>query len=188
MPYNILHITKNIITAFCLMMFFISCNTHKNKEPILYMYNGKFPDESAENMCITMSDSGKISFIVETPLMNRYYGDSAYTDCPKGVKIVSYNEHGLKQAILTADYACEIRAISYKASKNVVIIDVIKGDTLQTEEITWDKNARTITCNTLVKQSKADGSVNYGDGFTADDRFTKYTIIHPRGVMSGFEF
>lgn len=173
--------------ALCLMMFFISC-THKGKDSVLYEYQGKFPDESAQNMSITMSDSGRINFIVETPLMNRYYGDSSYTDCPKGVKVTSYNEWGQKQAILTADYACEIKGTTYKASKNVVIIDVVKGDTLRTEEITWNQGNKTISSNTLVKQSKSDGSVNYGDGFTADDRFTKYTIVHPRGVMSGFEF
>ena len=40
----------------------------------------------------------------------------------------------------------------------------------------------------IITPMNADGSVNYGDGFTADDRFTRYTIIHPRGVMTGFEF
>ena len=76
----------------------------------------------------------------------------------------------------------------YKASKNVVIIDVLKGDTLRTEEIIWDQRRRMIYSNVLVKQTKADGSVNYGDGFEADERFTKYTIFHPRGEMAGLDF
>lgn len=173
--------------ALGLMMFFIACSD-KHKESVLFKYNGKYPDESAENMKLTMSDSGKLSFIIETPLMNRYYANPSYTDCPKGIKVTSFNEYGQKQALLSADYAIESNNSTYKASKNVIIIDVIKGDTLQTEEIVWNQATRTVSSNTLVKQSKADGSVNYGDGFTADDRFTKYTIIHPRGVMTGFEF
>lgn len=181
------HITLNIIMALCLMMFFIACHK-ENKSSVLYEYEGKFPDESAENMVLTMSDSGMVSFILETPLLNRYYGDTTYADFPKGIKVVSYNEYGQRQAMLTADYAIEINNTQYTASKNVVIVDLVKGDTLKTEEIQWNQLSRTVRSDVLVKQIKADGSVNYGDGFTADDRFTKYTIIHPRGEMAGFDF
>ena len=173
--------------ASCLMMFFVSCDKH-SKEKKLLEYNGKFPDESAENMVITMSDSGQTCFIVRAPLMNSYSGDSAYMDCPKGITIVSYNDFGQKQAILTAGYACVVNNAMYKASQHVVIRDIIQGDILETEEINWDQRTRTIFSNVLVKQTKADGSVNYGDGFTADEQFTKYTIIHPRGEMTGFDF
>lgn len=169
------------------MMFFIACHK-ENKSSVLYEYEGKFPDESAENMVLTMSDSGMVSFILETPLLNRYYGDTTFADFPKGIKVVSYNEFGQRQAMLTADYAIEINNTQYKASKNVVIVDLVKGDTLKTEEIQWNQLSRTVRSDVLVKQIKADGSVNYGDGFTADDRFTKYTIIHPRGEMAGFDF
>ncbi len=182
-----LRIAKNIIMASCLMMFFVCCH-HKSNNTKLLEYNGRYPDESAENMVITMSDSGQTVFIVKAPLMNSYYGDSSLMDCPKGVTIISYNESGGKQAVLTAGYACAINNAVYKASKNVIIVDIIQGDTLETEEINWDQRSQTIFSNVLVKQTKADGSVNYGDGFTADERFTKYTIIHPRGELNGLDF
>ncbi|MBQ6071309.1 MAG: LPS export ABC transporter periplasmic protein LptC [Bacteroidales bacterium] len=169
------------------MMFFVGCSS-SSKEKQLLEYNGRYPDESAENMVITTSDSGRTSFIVKAPLMNSYSGDSSYMDCPKGVTIISFNEMGRRQAVLTAGYACAINNAIYKASKNVVICDVVQGDTLETEEINWDQRSKTIYSNVLVKQKKADGSVNYGDGFTADEHFTKYTIIHPRGEINGFDF
>jgi len=179
---------RNIIMTLCLMVFLVSCKDHK-EEAQLFSYHGKYPDESAENITITMSDSGTVSFVVSTPILNSYSSDSIpYTDCPEGIKIVSYTEWGEKQAIITADYAAYENNSIYRASKNVVIRDVIKGDTLETDEIIWDQRTRTIYSNVLVKQKKADGSINYGDGFTADERFTKYTIIHPRGEMSGFDF
>ena len=178
----------NIIMASCLMMFLLSCNQHKEGAS-LFSYHGKYPDESAQNITITMSDSGKVSFVVSTPILNRYSLDTIkYVDCLEGIQITSYTEFGDKQAVVTADYAiCENNSV-YKALHNVRICDVIKGDTLETEEIIWDQRTRTIYSNVLVKQKKADGSVNYGDGFTADERFTKYTIIHPRGEMNGFDF
>ncbi len=171
-----------------LMVFFVACQ-QKQSEEVLFKYNGKYPDESAENMRIVMSSNGIVSFEAEIPLMNRFYESTEdYLECPKGVKVVSYTENGEMQAVLTANYAKELHNSMYKASGNVVIIDLIKGDTLRTEEITWNQSSRVVFSHALVKQSKADGSVNYGDGFTADDRFSQYTITHPRGVMSGFEF
>lgn len=181
------YIAKNIIMALCLMMFFVCCN-HKDKNSGLLEYKGKFPDESAENIILTVSDSGIVSFIVKAPLFNTYRTDSAYMDYPEGITAISFTENGQQQAILTAKYACNINNSTYKASNNVVIVDIIKGDTLETEEIIWDQHQRKIYSNVLVKQTKADGSVNYGDGFEADERFTKYTIFHPHGEMVGLDF
>ncbi len=173
--------------ALCLMMFFVSCN-HKDKNTGLLEYKGKFPDESAENMELIVSDSGVVSFVVRAPMFNTYRTDSTYTDCPEGITAISYTEYGRMQAILTAKYACNINNNMYKASDNVVIVDVIKGDTLETEEIIWDQRKRIIFSKELVKQKKADGSVNYGDGFEADERFSKYTIFHPHGEMVAIDF
>lgn len=173
--------------ALCLMMFFVACNS-KEKNSGLLEYEGKFPDESAENVTLTVSDSGIISFIVKTPVFNTYRTDSSYVDYPKGITAISYTERGEQQAVLTAKYACNINNSMYKASKNVVIVDKIKGDTLETEEIIWDQRRKIIYSNVLVKQIKADGSINYGDGFEADERFTRYTIFHPHGEMVGLDF
>lgn len=173
--------------ALCLMMFFVCCG-RKDKNSGLLEYQGKFPDESAENVTLTVSDSGIVSFIVKAPIFNTYRTDSTYVDYPEGITAISYTEHGQQQAILTANYACNINNSMYKASKNVVIVDMLKGDTLKTEEIIWDQRRRMIYSKVLVKQTKSDGSVNYGDGFEADERFTKYTIFHPRGEMAGLDF
>jgi hypothetical protein len=54
--------------------------------------------------------------------------------------------------------------------------------------VIWDQRRRSIYSTQPVRQVKRDGSVNYGDGFDADERFTRYTIIHPHGEMAGYDF
>ena len=169
------------------MMFFVACH-HTDNNTQLLSYNGKYPDESTDSMELVVSDSGLVSFVITTPLFNSYHGDSSYTECPKGVTAVSYTEWGDPQAKLSAQYACNINNTTYRASNNVIIIDLLKHDTLETEEIIWDQRKRIIYSKVLVKQKKADGSVNYGDGFEADERFSKYTITHPRGEMYAVDF
>lgn len=182
------YLYKSIITALCVMMLFAACDSKTNNSQLLE-FEGKYPDESAENMTITVSDSGQTAFIVNAPMLNRYDSpDTTYTDCPKGIMITSFNDYGRKQAIVTADYACQINNNLFKATGNVVIYDIINGDSVITDEVIWDQRKRSIYSTKQVKQVKRDGSVNYGDGFDADERFTRYTIIHPHGEMVGYDF
>ena len=170
------------------MMLFAACHS-KSPNAQLLEFEGKYPDESAENITITVSDSGQTAFIVNTPMLNRYESpDTTYLDGPKGITIVSFNDFGRRQAIVTADYACQINNNLYKATHNVVIYDYGSGDSVITDEVIWDQRMRSIYSTKSVKQVKRDGSINYGDGFNADERFTKYTIIHPHGEMVGYDF
>jgi len=187
MSFRLKYVIKSIIIASCIMMLFAACKSSGNKTELLE-YEGKYPDESAENMTITVSDSGRTSFIVNTPMLNRYNGDTSYVDCPKGITIISFNDFGRKQAIITASYACQINNNLFKATDNVVIHDLESGDSVITDEVIWDQRRRIIYSTKSVKQIKGDGSVNYGDGFDADERFTRYTIIHPHGEMVGYDF
>ena len=187
MPFNAKYLNKSIIIASCIMMLFAACKP-KDSHSQLLEYEGKFPDESAENMTITVSDSGRTSFIVNTPMLNRYNEDTSFVECPKGLLITSFNDYGRKQAVITADYACQIKNYLFKASGNVIIYDIVSGDSVMTEEVIWDQHQRSIYSTKAVKQVKSDGSVNYGDGFEADERFTKYTFIHPHGEMVGYDF
>ena len=170
------------------MMLFAACKSSGSKAELLE-YQGKFPDESAENMMITVSDSGRTSFIVSTPMLNYYTTtDSSYMDCPMGLRITSFNDYGRKQALITAKYACQINNNLFKATDSVIIYDLINGDSVMTNEVIWDQRRRSIYSTQPVRQVKRDGSVNYGDGFDADERFTRYTIIHPHGEMAGYDF
>jgi len=188
MSFNPKYLYKSIVTTLLVMMLFAACKDKESHTKLLE-FEGKFPDESAENMTITVSDSGRTAFIVNTPMLNRYDNpDTSYTDCPKGIAITSFNDYGHKQAIITANYACQINNNLFKATDNVIIYDLSSGDSVITDEVIWDQRKRSIYSTKSVKQIKGDGSVNYGDGFEADERFTKYTITHPHGEMVGYDF
>lgn len=171
-----------------IMVLFCACGSKKDKAQLLEI-DGRFPDESAENMTITVSDSGRTNFILFTPMLNRYYAeDSTFAEFPKGVLVTSFDDYGRKQAMITADYACQINNNFYRATDNVVIYDIANGDSILTDEVIWDQRKHAIFSTKPVKQVKSDGSVNYGDGFDADERFTRYTIIRPHGEMNGYDF
>lgn len=165
-------------------VLFISCGTQEFSKNQLLEYDGKFPDESANDVAITFSESGRLNLEIFAPLLNKYNGDEPYMDCPEGIKIISYDANGEQEAILTSDYAISEEATQrMEASTHVIITNVKNGDTLKTEKIIWDKANQRIYSDVEVRQIRADGTVNIGDGFDADERFTKYTVRNPRGEI-----
>ena len=98
---NLIRSTLFLVTG----VLFLSCGTQEFSKNQLLEYDGKFPDESATNVELTFSDSGRVNFEISAPLLNKYNGDRPYMDCPKGVTIISYDSQGEQEAILTSDYA-----------------------------------------------------------------------------------
>ena len=144
-------------------------------------YEGKFPDESAKNIEYIMSENGQIAFVLNAPMMNTYYGDRSYNDFPEGITVSSYT-NGEKHSTLTANYAIrEDFSERMEARGNVVIVDLVKHESIYTEKIIWDQKHKRIFSDVEVTQIKADGTKNMGDGFEADEKFTKYTIRNSRG-------
>ena len=176
-------IINSTIIALAVVVLFFSCS--KKSEPVvLKECNGKFPNESATDIHMLFSDEGVTSFELFAATLNKYIGDTVYMDCPDGITIYAYDEWGERQSMLTADYAISVEIPPrMEASKNVVIKDLVKNEMIETEQIIWDKNKQIIYSVVPVKQTKADGTVNYGDGFEADEHFTKYRVFNPRGEM-----
>jgi LPS export ABC transporter protein LptC len=162
-------------------MIFSVFSCSKPEKITLFEYDGKFPDESARNIEIIMSEEGKITFTLYAPLMNKYYGDNPYIDFPEGIKIASYS-NGEKHSTLVADYAInEENTQRYEAQGNVVIVDLVKEESILTEKIIWDKMNKRIYSDVEITRIKADGTIDMGDGFESDEKFTKYAIKNPRG-------
>jgi len=165
------------------MLFCVfSCNSGAGKINLLE-YAGKFPDESARNIEIIMSEDGKITFTLYAPVMNKYFGNNPYMDFPEGIMISSYT-NGEKQSTLTANYAISEELTQHmEAYGNVVIVDLVKQESILTEKIIWDQSRKRIFSDVEVTQIKADGTVNQGDGFESDEKFMKYAIKNPRGEI-----
>jgi LPS export ABC transporter protein LptC len=163
-----------------LLICIFSCRSNSEKITV-FEYDGKFPDESVRNIEIIMSEDGKITFTLYAPLMNKYYGDNSYTDFPEGITVSSYT-NGEKHSTLTANYAVnEEFTQRYEARGNVVIVDLVKEESILTEKIIWDKMNKRISSDVEITQIKADGTIQKGDGFESDEKFTNYSIRNPRG-------
>lgn len=143
----------------------------------------KHPDEQAKDITIIYSDSGIINFTLSSKLMNKFINNDPYTEFPQGLKLSSFDKQGILKTTLTANYASSYEnRKTMEARGKVIIINHKNEETIETEHIVWDQMRKTIYSDVFVKRTNLTG-VMYGDGFDADETFSKYTIRNPRATF-----
>lgn len=69
-----------------------------------------------------------------------------------------------------------------EARKNVSVINQ-KGERLNTEHLVWDERSEKLTSDEFVKITTKD-EIIFGNGFEANQDFTKYKIFNIKGTIS----
>lgn len=174
---------KSIIVIFFAIMLFACENSMKTINSI--SNSDTLPAESARDIEVIYSDSGKTLIKLIAPKLDRYQKkDEPYMEFPEGLKLLFYDSVMNVKTQLTANYG-----ISWENKKlmevknNVVITDFEKTETLNTEQIIWNQKTRKIYSEVFVKRTTPDG-VLYGDGFDADESLKTYKLRNPRGVFT----
>jgi LPS export ABC transporter protein LptC len=141
------------------------------------------PIERYTDVDVIYSDSAKVKAHMTAPLMLNYKVKKPYTEMPKGVKVVFYDNNLNVSSNVVSDYA--IRREQEKVielRKNVVGTNV-KGDTFTSDELIWDENTRQIHSSKQVHVKMADGSITDGTSFTSDENFNHWTLAQGTGII-----
>jgi len=147
-------------------------------------YDSVATKETAENVTIEYTDSGLRKATIKTPLMVGVKKvKEPYIEMPKGIHVEFFTADGKVESYLTAEYA-----ISYTNKKTIVLkrkVEVlnVKGDTLNTEEMTWNQNTGRIVSEKFVV-IKTKTQTIWGDGMNSDQSFTDWEILNVRGTIN----
>lgn len=145
------------------------------------------PTMFARDVSISESESGITKYKLTASLLKRFEseGKGANTIFPEGFKVVffdSLNPDKIRTQI-TAEYGMDNEGKRrMEARSNVVVINQLKGEKLNTEELIWDKNTRKVFSDKFVTITTPD-KIIYGEGLVSDERFEQWTIKKPRGEM-----
>lgn len=135
----------------------------------------------ATNIHTIYSDSALPKVDVSAPL--QYEFASGNRSFPKGITIWFYNLQGQKESRLTAnkgyyDKATEI----YTGQGNVVVENTVKKEKLNSEELKWNRYERRVYTDKFVR-IETPQEILLGEGLTANQDFSTYKILKPRGVL-----
>lgn len=159
-----------------------SCDQKKEEvRPVLVRSDA--PLMSARQIDVLFSDSGKISARLESPLLNRYGGESPYIELPQGFRIFIYDS--LQHIATTITGRKGIRheySRVMEAWGNVIVRNEKKKEQIVSEHFTWDENRRRIWSDVKVTITRPDQVIT-GSSMEANDTFNWYTINDMSGEM-----
>jgi LPS export ABC transporter protein LptC len=139
----------------------------------------------AENVESYMSEAAIVKAKLTSPLMIRTEADTVIVEFPKSLHVDFYDDSIHIESRLFAKYGRYLETESKVLLKDSVIVFNVKGDTLVTNELWWDRDKESFYTDkyVLIKQpynQKFEGK----NGMRADQSFKSWELFNGAGVRS----
>ena len=131
-----------------------------------------------------LSQDAKVKAKLTAPLMLRTFTDTVKTEFPKTLHVVFFNDSLKAESQVYAKYGRYLENDSKVFLRDSVIVFNVKGDTLKTEDLYWDRTKQLFYTDKHVTILRAGDLPLYGTGLTAKQDFTNYHITNPTGFIS----
>lgn len=130
-----------------------------------------------------LSQGTRVKARLRAPYMKRYMADSPYVEFPNTLHVDFLNDSTQQvESILDAHYARHMeyqRKVLLKDS--VVVINLVKGDTLRTAELWWDQNQEQFFTDKPVRIYQKTGYTYGRSGMQAKQDFSEWWILGSSG-------
>lgn len=142
------------------------------------------PVQTVDSIFMTQSDKGVLQMRAVAPRMERYDNDTAsFEKFPYGLEVYGYTEEGLLETQILSDEALHFKSKKdksefWRAYGNVVVQNIIKQQTMETDTLYWDQAKKEIWTECYVKMYSPDGFMQ-GYGMRSDERARNSTILRP---------
>ena len=140
------------------------------------------PLQRVTGMFYVQTENGVLQMRVEAPLMEVYDKDTCSYDLfPEGLSVFGYSEDGSLETIISSNKARHDKskltgAEKWSAFGKVVVKNVMKEETMETDTIFWDQKNKEIYTDCYVKMYSPSGFMQ-GYGMRSDD-MARNAIIH----------
>ena len=142
------------------------------------------PVQTVMNMFIVQTENSGLQMRAEAPLMEKYEkGDSlSYELFPEGFNVFGYTDEGLLETRITSDNARHLKykdgRETWEAFGNVVVQNLIKQETMETDTLYWDQKEEKIYTHRYVKMYSPQGFMQ-GYGMESDQRARDSKLFNP---------
>lgn len=142
------------------------------------------PVQTVDSMYLVQTDDGGIQMRVKAGLMERYDNDSvSYELFPKGLEVFAYAEDGVLETYLQSDNAKHYankrtNEEKWSAFGHVVVQNIIKQETMETDTLYWDRGKKEIFTDCYVRMFSNDGFMQ-GYGMRSDEMARDVVLYKP---------
>lgn len=143
----------------------------------------EMPSLSGRNVETMYSDSGKVTLVVRTPLIQQFTAkEDPHTLFPEGLTVLFYDKKTKPQASITAHYARYTEKDEQWELRDSVVAVNTEGDILETELLYWSEPRDRVWSDRFVRFTLKD-KIIMGTGFESDSRLTNGTIKNVSGTI-----
>ncbi|MCI1640182.1 MAG: LPS export ABC transporter periplasmic protein LptC [Bacteroidales bacterium] len=173
---------KKIATASAVAFIVYSCKGKLSLAENLDL--SETPVQTVDSMFVVQTDNGLLQMRMEADLMQRFDNDSvSYEKFPKGFSVFGYTDDGKLETYIISDNACHHKNKKngkeyWSAFGNVVIENILKKETMETDTIYWDQTNHEIYTDCYVKMFSPDGFMQ-GYGMRSDEHARNSIILKP---------
>lgn len=151
-------------------MFFYACSAKKeNRNTINFK---EVAQGVGREVVIKHTDSGRLTAILKADLLKDYtHLDFPYTEFPKGMELTILDQDG-GQSVVVSDYAIQYKKTGIIDLQGDVQIITADSSVLKTSQIYWHQSYNWAFTDQSYSIRAKDGSLNKGNGFDANQKFT----------------
>ena len=179
---NYLHIVKMMATAAAVAFVVFSCKGKLGEAEAIDL--SETPVQTVRDMFIVQTENSGLQMRAEAPLMEKYEkGDTlSYELFPEGFNVFGYTDEGLLETRITSDNARHLKykdgRETWEAFGNVVVQNLIKQETMETDTLYWDQKEEKIYTHRYVKMYSPQGFMQ-GYGMESDQRARDSRLFNP---------
>ena len=180
---NTKDIFKTMATALAVAFVVYSCKGSLSEAEKLDL--NVTPIQVVEDMFFVQTENGVLKTRVEAPRLEVYEQDSLSFDLfPQGVHFFGYAEDGSVETTIVSGKARHDKRIGGKDKDiwsvfdHVVIRNVIKQETMETDTLYWDQEAKEIWTDCYIKLTSPSGLLQ-GYGMRSDEMARNAILLSP---------
>ncbi|MBL7735898.1 MAG: LPS export ABC transporter periplasmic protein LptC [Chitinophagaceae bacterium] len=180
---NVLTRQRVAYLAVLLVSFLVVGSCENDVKQVDELFRQKITVEDFKGVTTYMSQSGKMKAKLTAPIMTRFQADTPYVEFPQSLHVDFYNDSSVIESIVDAEYARYNESESKVFLRDSVeVVNILKGDTLRTDELWWDQNTQEFYTDKPVRIYQPDKTI-YGKGLKAAQNFSWYNIFNITGVV-----
>lgn len=157
----------------------LACHTDERDLSKMKPYDG--PRMEIDTVETLYSDSARVRVRMTAPKELQMENEDLIF--PKGVYIEFFNENQAVSSTLRGNHGTYNKKKNlYTVTGKVVVVDSVKGQTMNTEELHWEPIRRKIYTDKFVT-IQTQQEILKGQGLEAEQDFSNYKILRPTGVF-----
>ncbi len=161
---------RNIVAIFIATMFFYACTADKGKGKAVNFK--EVAQGVGKEVTIKHTDSGRLTAILKAPVLKDYtHVDFPYTEFPEGMELVIFDKEGGESKVF-ADYAIQYKKTNLIDLRGNVRVYTSDSSELKSPQLYWNQSLSWGYTDKPYTIKAKNGSINKGDGFDANQKFT----------------